>query len=75
MAQRIQRRTLLAGIGAGSGGKERVAAVGASAGVGRGNRVCHMGTSSSVVAWVSRDFARRMADVVGRDGKIDEGVA
>lgn len=34
-----------------------------------------MRTSSSVVAWLGRDFARRIADVVGWAGKIDAGVA
>jgi hypothetical protein len=75
MAERIQRGTLLAGIGARTGGKNGVRAVGASAGIGGGNRVCHMETSGSVVAWVGRDFARRVVDVVGWEGKIDAGVA
>jgi septum formation inhibitor-activating ATPase MinD len=33
-----------------------------------------MEASSSVVAWVDCDFGRRIVDLVGCEGKIDEGV-
>jgi hypothetical protein len=33
-----------------------------------------MEASSSVVAWVGDDFVSRVVDVVGWEGKIDEGV-
>jgi hypothetical protein len=85
----IQGRTLFAGGGAGSGGEERVGAVGAIARFGSlgasagglgvrdwgGNQVCHRRTSDTVVAWADGVFARQVAKVVGWEGKIDEEVA
>jgi hypothetical protein len=69
MAQGVERRTLLAGIGAGPGGS-----VG-SWGFGIRDWVCHMETSSSVVAWADRDFADGDRDAVEWEGNIDEEVA
>jgi hypothetical protein len=76
----ILRRTLFASGGAGSGGEERICpicggAVGEIAGYGVRSRVCHKKASDVVVAWADGDFAGWVVDVVGREGKIDEGVA
>jgi hypothetical protein len=83
MAQGVDRRALLAGGGAWSGGEQRVRSVGANARLGDwgfgisdwgGDRVCHVEASITVVAWANRDFARRAVDVVGWEGKICWGV-
>jgi hypothetical protein len=76
----VHRRTLFAGGGAGSGGSIGCwwLVVGGwllVRGWG-GNRICRYWKASDVVvARADGDFARRVADVVGREGKIDEGVA
>jgi hypothetical protein len=73
MAQGIQRGSMLAGIGAWSGGPVWGLGIwdwGLALGSGLSWK-----TSSSVVAWVEGDFARPIVEVVAWERDIDSGVA
>jgi hypothetical protein len=71
MGEGIEGRALFASGGAGSGGEERVGAVGAMARV--GDRVCHKGLRCGLTMGGWR-FCGWVLDVVGWEGKIDVGV-
>ena len=73
VAQGVEGGTLFAGGGAGAGG-----AIGCwwlvASGWWGGDWICHRGLVA-VLAWVGRDGARRVVDLIDREGKIGAGVA